>query len=280
MNPYLDTRYSFGGAPSFGGPADQIYAAQNAYVAAMQNAQNQAFAAQNAQLNAGQAGAYGMVPAGYPGGYPGFGCGGWGDCGQGGLGVGLGSCGGYPYGYGAPWGGVPYGAPFAALGVPGGLPGFGCGPMEALALANQLSPDQLARLGFGPCNIRDAARGRSALFGWDSGANCGAPIQPGATVTLTNTAQSTFIIKGVDLTDSMAENFAASSIKVGNTELLLTTGNISLAIFKSNSCFKDLKACVASPGVEISITVTNIATTPQRFLATIVAEELPPGRCP
>lgn len=271
FNPYLEASN-----PAFGGPADQIYAAQQAYLAAMQNAQNQAIAAQAAALNAGQAGAgtMGMVPGAYPGfpGPAGFGCGGPGDCGQGGLGVGLGSCGGYGYGYGVPGLGWP--------GYPGGFPGLGCGPMEAAALANQLSPDQLARMGFGPCNIRDSARGRMGLFGWDSAAGCNPPIQPGSTVTLTNTAQSTFMIKGIDVTNNIAEWFAASSIKVGNTELLLTSGNISLAVFKSDSCFDSLKSCVASPGVEVSITVTNRDSVPHHFLATIRAEELPPGRCP
>ena len=117
----------------------------------------------------------------------------------------------------------------------------------------------------------------SAYWGIDSGA---ALIAVGFSATITVQPQEACWPSGMNVTQSVADNFLITSIAVGVQPLLTTTGAISAAIFVQNTTAPRFRRIFLQVGKNFSIGVINISAAPARFAATAFGPSAEPrGTC-
>ena len=121
-------------------------------------------------------------------------------------------------------------------------------------------------------DLTELARGEDQPFGLDTGA---IDVPSGATATISTSPQKPCIPNRVTVGDSVSDNFACSAISVGVEPVLITVGNMSMAIFKSAATAPAFRSVPLVPGVDFSMTVTNISQNDLRYLATVMAKAMP-----
>ena len=79
------------------------------------------------------------------------------------------------------------------------------------------------------------------------------------------------------VSQTVANNFVLSDIRVGVEPVLATTQALSMAIFVQDSTAPNFRAVVAEVGMDVSVTVTNISGAGARFTSTIVGAYIAPS---
>lgn len=122
----------------------------------------------------------------------------------------------------------------------------------------------------------EAYRGDDVIYGLDSG---GAPnlVPAGNSRTLSTSPQKRNVPTRLVVSQTVANNFVLSDIRVGVEPVLATTQSLSMSIFVQDSTAPNFRAVVAEVGMDVSITVTNISGADARFTATIVGAYLAPS---
>ena len=144
------------------------------------------------------------------------------------------------------------------------------GPKAAM----QLPPGLRAALG--RAAQIESYRGDDVIYGLDSGA-AGVPAGAGSTVTLSTSPQKRNIPTRLVVSQTVANNFVLSDIRVGVEPVLATTQALSMAIFVQDSTAPNFRAVVAEVGMDVSVTVTNISGAGARFTSTIVGAYIAPS---
>lgn len=142
------------------------------------------------------------------------------------------------------------------------------GPKAAM----QLPPGLRAALG--RAAQIESYRGDDVIYGLDSGA---AGIAAGTTSTLSTSPQKRNIPTRLVVSQTVANNFVLSDIRVGVEPVLATTQALSMAIFVQDSTAPNFRAVVAEVGMDVSVTVTNISGAGARFTSTIVGAYIAPS---
>lgn len=122
----------------------------------------------------------------------------------------------------------------------------------------------------------ESYRGDDVIYGLDSGAP-GVPSGAGSTVTLSTSPQKRNVPTRLVVSQTVANSFVLSDIRVGVEPVLATTQALSMAIFVQDSTAPNFRAVVAEVGMDVSVTVTNITGATVRFTATIVGAYLAPS---
>lgn len=121
--------------------------------------------------------------------------------------------------------------------------------------------------------LLELAKGEDYLFGLDSGA---AGVNGGITVTISTPPQKRCLPHRITVGDATITNFGCSAISIGVEPVLITTGLMSLAVFRSDSVSPSFRSVPLDVGMDFSMTVTNITLTDGlRYLVTITAKALP-----
>lgn len=118
----------------------------------------------------------------------------------------------------------------------------------------------------------ELARGDDVPFGIDSGA-----VATAVSAAISTQPQKRCVPRRLFLTETVAQNFAASNITVGVEPILITTGIISCAIFIQNATAPSFRAVVLEVGMTFNITVTNLTGATERFIATVMSKYVPSG---
>lgn len=142
------------------------------------------------------------------------------------------------------------------------------GPKAAM----QLPPGLRAALG--RAAQIESYRGDDVIYGLDSGA---AGIPATTTSTLSTSPQKRNIPTRLVVSQTVANNFVLSDIRVGVEPVLATTQALSMAIFVQDSTAPNFRAVVAEVGMDVSVTVTNISGAAARFTSTIVGAYIAPS---
>ena len=142
------------------------------------------------------------------------------------------------------------------------------GPKAAM----QLPPGLRAALG--RAAQIESYRGDDVIYGLDSGLT---PIPAGNPATLSTSPQKRNIPTRLVMSQTVANNFVLSDIRVGVEPVLATTQALSMAIFVQDSTAPNFRAVVAEVGMDVSITVQNISGAGARFTSTIVGAYIAPS---
>jgi hypothetical protein len=157
---------------------------------------------------------------------------------------------------------------FAALNkaLTKGMPGAPAGAKQMQAIPPGL------RAALGRAAQIEAYRGDDVIYGLDAAA-----VAAGATSSLSTSPQKRNIPTRLTVSQTVANNFVLSDIRVGVEPVLATTQNLSMAIFVQDSTAPNFRAVVAEVGMDVSVVVTNISGAAARFTATIVGAYLAPS---
>jgi hypothetical protein len=121
----------------------------------------------------------------------------------------------------------------------------------------------------------EAYRGDDVIYGLDSGGvNL---IIANETRSLSTSPQKRNVPTRLVVSQTVANNFVLSDIRVGVEPVLATTQSLSMSIFVQDSTAPNFRAVVAEVGMDVSVTVTNITGAPARFTSTIVGAYLAPS---
>jgi len=118
----------------------------------------------------------------------------------------------------------------------------------------------------------EAYRGDDVIYGLDA-----ASVAAGTTQSLSTSPQKRNVPTRLTVSQTVANNFVLSDIRVGVEPVLATTQNLSMAIFVQDSTAPNFRAVVAEVGMDVSVVVTNISGAAARFTATIVGAYLAPS---
>ena len=143
------------------------------------------------------------------------------------------------------------------------------GPKAAM----QLPPGLRAALG--RAAQIESYRGDDVIYGLDSGGTT--LIGAGNSQTLSTSPQKRNIPTRLVVSQTVANNFVLSDIRVGVEPVLATTQSLSMAIFVQDSTAPNFRAVVAEVGMDVSVTVTNISGAGARFTSTIVGAYIAPS---
>ena len=138
--------------------------------------------------------------------------------------------------------------------------------------AAQLPPGLRAALG--RAAQIESYRGDDVIYGLDSGAVLIPALGP---ATLSTSPQKRNIPTRLVVSQTVANNFVLSDIRVGVEPVLATTQALSMAIFVQDSTAPNFRAVVAEVGMDVSITVQNISGAGARFTSTIVGAYIAPS---
>lgn len=145
------------------------------------------------------------------------------------------------------------------------------GPKAAAGM--QLPPGLRAALG--RAAQIESYRGDDVIYGLDSGGTN--LIGAGNSQTLSTSPQKRNIPTRLVVSQTVANNFVLSDIRVGVEPVLATTQSLSMAIFVQDSTAPNFRAVVAEVGMDVSVTVTNISGAGARFTSTIVGAYIAPS---
>lgn len=120
----------------------------------------------------------------------------------------------------------------------------------------------------------EAYRGDDVIYGLDSGAG---GVAAGTTSTLSTSPQKRNVPTRLVVSQTVANSFVLSDIRVGVEPVLATTQALSMAIFVQDSTAPNFRAVVAEVGMDVSVTITNISGAAARFTSTIVGAYLAPS---
>jgi hypothetical protein len=118
----------------------------------------------------------------------------------------------------------------------------------------------------------EAYRGDDVIYGLDK-----ASVAAGTVESLSTSPQKRNVPTRLTVSQTVANNFVLSDIRVGVEPVLATTQNLSMAIFVQDSTAPNFRAVVAEVGMDVSVVVTNISGAAARFTATIVGAYLAPS---
>lgn len=120
----------------------------------------------------------------------------------------------------------------------------------------------------------EAYRGDDVIYGIDSGA---AGVAAGTTASLSTSPQKRHVPQKIVVSQTVANNFVLSDIRVGVEPVLATTSNLSMAIFVQDSTAPSFRAVPCEVGMDFTVEVTNITGAAARFTATVVGAYLAPA---
>ena len=140
---------------------------------------------------------------------------------------------------------------------------------KAGAAAMALPPGLRAALG--RAAQIEAYRGDDVIYGLDQ------VVQANATESLSTSPQKRNVPTRLVVSQTVANSFVLSDIRVGVEPVLATTQNLSMAIFVQDSTAPNFRAVVCEVGMDFTATVTNITGANTRFTATIVGAYIAPS---
>ena len=117
----------------------------------------------------------------------------------------------------------------------------------------------------------EAYRGDDVIYGLDQVVNAG------DTQSLSTSPQKRNVPTRLVVSQTVANSFVLSDIRVGVEPVLATTQNLSMAIFVQDSTAPNFRAVVCEVGMDFTATVTNITGANTRFTATIVGAYIAPS---
>lgn len=120
----------------------------------------------------------------------------------------------------------------------------------------------------------EAYRGDDVIYGLDSGA---AGIAAGVTAAISSSPQKRNVPQRIVVSQTVANNFVLSDIRVGVEPVLATTSALSMAIFVQDSTAPNFRAVVCEVGMDFTVEVTNVTGANARFTATVVGAYIAPS---
>lgn len=144
-----------------------------------------------------------------------------------------------------------------------GAPGAKGGPAMALPPGLRAALGRAAQI--------EAYRGDDVIYGLDQ------VVVANTTNSLSTSPQKRNVPTRLVVSQTVANNFVLSDIRVGVEPVLATTQNLSMAIFVQDSTAPNFRAVVCEVGMDFTATVTNITGADSRFTATIVGAYIAPS---
>lgn len=117
----------------------------------------------------------------------------------------------------------------------------------------------------------EAYRGDDVIYGLDG------TIAAGATAGISSSPQKRNVPQRIVVSQTVANNFVLSDIRVGVEPVLATTQNLSMAIFVQDSTAPNFRAVVCEVGMDFTVEVTNVTGAAARFTATVVGAYIAPS---
>lgn len=117
----------------------------------------------------------------------------------------------------------------------------------------------------------EAYRGDDVIYGLD------ATVPANTTQAISSSPQKRNVPQRIAVSQTVANNFVLSDIRVGVEPVLATTQNISMAIFIQDSTAPNFRAVVCEVGMDFTIEVTNVTGAAARFTATVVGAYIAPS---
>lgn len=121
----------------------------------------------------------------------------------------------------------------------------------------------------------EAYRGDDVIYGLD--ALVPASGAPGSTAAISSSPQKRNVPQRIVVSQTVANNFVLSDIRVGVEPVLATTQNLSMAIFVQDSTAPNFRAVVCEVGMDFTVEVTNVTGAAARFTATVVGAYIAPS---
>lgn len=128
------------------------------------------------------------------------------------------------------------------------------------------------RAALGRASQIEAYRGDDVIYGLDA-----ASVAANQPQSISTSPQKRNIPTRLVVSQTVANNFVLSDIRVGVEPVLATTQNLSMAIFVQDSTAPNFRAVVAEVGMDVTVVVTNISGAAARFTGTIVGAYIAPS---
>lgn len=143
-------------------------------------------------------------------------------------------------------------------------------PGAAAAAQTQLPAGLRAALG--RAAQIEAYRGDDVIYGLDFD-----PVPAGQTQAISSSPQKRNVPQRIVVSQTVANNFVLSDIRVGVEPVLATTSALSMAIFVQDSTAPNFRAVVCEVGMDFTVEVTNVTGAAARFTATVVGAYIAPS---
>lgn len=117
----------------------------------------------------------------------------------------------------------------------------------------------------------EAYRGDDVIYGLDSN------FIAAETKAVSTSPQKRNVPQRIVCSQTVANNFVLSDIRVGVEPVLATTSNLSMAIFVQDSTAPNFRAVVCEVGMDFTVEVTNVTGAAARFTATVVGAYIAPS---
>lgn len=117
----------------------------------------------------------------------------------------------------------------------------------------------------------EAYRGDDVIYGLDD------TFTAGQTKAVSSSPQKRNVPQRIVVSQTVANNFVLSDIRVGVEPVLATTQNLSMAIFVQDSTAPNFRAVVCEVGMDFTVEVTNVTGASARFTATVVGAYIAPS---
>jgi hypothetical protein len=118
----------------------------------------------------------------------------------------------------------------------------------------------------------EAYRGDDVIYGLDKDS-----VPAGDTVAISSSPQKRNVPQRIVVSQTVANNFVLSDIRVGVEPVLATTSALSMAIFVQDSTAPNFRAVVCEVGMDFTVEVTNVTGAAARFTATVVGAYIAPS---
>jgi hypothetical protein len=118
----------------------------------------------------------------------------------------------------------------------------------------------------------EAYRGDDVIYGLDFDS-----VGAGATEAISSSPQKRNVPQRIVVSQTVANNFVLSDIRVGVEPVLATTSALSMAIFVQDSTAPNFRAVVCEVGMDFTVEVTNVTGAAARFTATVVGAYIAPS---
>lgn len=118
----------------------------------------------------------------------------------------------------------------------------------------------------------EAYRGDDVIYGLDFDS-----VPAGQTQAISSSPQKRNVPQRIVVSQTVANNFVLSDIRVGVEPVLATTSALSMAIFVQDSTAPNFRAVVCEVGMDFTVEVTNVTGAAARFTATVVGAYIAPS---